>query len=259
MNEPKRWIEEGPPQAVERLLQAAAAEQPSDGSLKRVLAGVGVGLGATGAAATGTAATAVAGAAAATGKGVIVVGAWTKWVVLSVAAVGAGTVAVQRASVSADEPRAVVTAAAPVRKAPAVTAAPQPVVSATVAPAPEPAVAETPVAPKPKAALAPSKPAAVPEAEAPIDAEKLAQEVRAVDRARSALAAGRPAETLSALDDYERTGGRRFAPEALYLRMQALLSLGRKVEARSTAERLVRSFPQSPHTARARRVMETIQ
>ena len=92
--------------------------------------------------------------------------------------------------------------------------------------------------------------------EVPLDAERLAEEVRAVDRARSALAEGRAAETLSALDEYDaRFVGRKFAPEALYLRMQALLSLGRKADARSTAERLVRAFPKSPHTARARRVL----
>jgi hypothetical protein len=253
MNEPKRWIEEGPPPAVERLLRAADAERPSDGSLGRVLSGLGVGLGATGAAASaGAAATVGAGAALATGKGALAVGVWAKWVVLSVAAVGAGTAAVHRASLPPERSRAVVTAATPAKPAPAV--ATDPVVPAIVATAPglqmeePPAVARVkPVAPAPRP---------VTEVEAPLDAERLAEEVRAVDRARSALAEGRAAESLSLLDEYEaRFGGRRFAPEALYLRMQALLSLGRKADARNAAERLVRVFPKSPHTARARRVL----
>jgi hypothetical protein len=244
---------------VERLLRAAEAEQPSDGSLRRLLTGVGVGLGATGAAASAgaaaTAATAASGAALATGKGALVVGAWTKWVVLSVAAVGAGTAVVHRASSGTEQPEAAVTTLAPSRPAPLTVT--EPAAAMTVATTPAPVVEEARVVAPVKPPVAPlPRPALVPEAEAPIDAERLAEEVRAVDRARSALAAGRAEETLTALDEYEsRFGGRRFAPEALYLRMQALLSLGRKADARSTAERLLRGFPKSPHTARARRVL----
>jgi hypothetical protein len=258
MNEPKRWIEEGPPEVVGRLLAAAEAEKPSESSLRRVLVGVGAGLGATGAAATaGAVATAGTGAALATGKAVAA-GAWVKWVFLSVAAVGAGTAAVRQASKSSEAPAAVLTAATAPKSAPLATLV-TPSVAATGAAPPaveEPAVEE----PRKPPVVVASKPAPTPGAvEAPIDAERLAEEVRAVDRARSALASGRAAETLAALDEYDaRFGGRRFAPEALYLRMQALLSLGRKAEARSVAERLVRGFPKSPHTARARRVLETI-
>jgi hypothetical protein len=259
MNEPKRWMEEGPPPAVERLLRAADAERPSDGSLHRVLSGLGVGLGATGAAASagaaatvGTGAALASGAALATGKGALAVGVWAKWVVLSVATVGAGTAAVHQASVPTEKPRAAVSAAAPAPPVPVVAA--DPVVPAIAAPAPELETEEPPAVLRMKPAAPTPRPTA--EVEAPLDAERLAEEVRAVDRARSALAEGRAAESLTALDEYEaRFGGRKFAPEALYLRMQALLSLGRKAEARSAAERLVRAFPKSPHTARARRVL----
>jgi hypothetical protein len=255
MNEPKRWIEEAPPEAVARLLAAAEAEKPSEGSLQRVLVGVGAGLGATGAAATASAvATAGTGAALATGKAVAA-GAWVKWVVLSVAAVGAGTAAVRQASRSVEAPRAAVTVAPqPVSLAPVAA----PVVAATTA---APRVVESPPIIEPqKLPVVAAKPAAPPAAatDAPIDAERLSEEVRAVDRARGALAAGRATDALAALDEYERSGGRRFVPEALYLKMQAFLALGRKAEARATAERMLRAFPQSPHTARARRVLETI-
>jgi hypothetical protein len=268
MNEPKRWIDEGPPRAVERLLEAAAAEQPSDASLRRVLAGVGLGIGTTGAAATGAAATAGSGAALATAKSVVVAGAWTKWVVLSVVATGAGATIVQQSQTGAERPTAAVTAKASARPTPVPSPAPKPEVPVAMPAAAEPVIAEAviaeaviaepPVVASPRTQAPRVRTTPPPEVEAPIDAEKLAEEVRAVDRARSALAAGRAAETLSALDDYDRRfGGRRFAPEALYLRMQALLALGRNAEARNIAERLVRSFPQSPHTARARRVAET--
>jgi hypothetical protein len=263
MNEPKRWIDEGPPRAVERLLEAAAAEQPSDASLRRVLAGVGLGIGTTGAAATGAAATAGGGAALATTKSAVVAGAWTKWVVLSVVATGAGATVVQQSQSGAERPTAAVTAKVSARPTPAPSPSPKPEVLVAMPAAAEPiiaepVIAEPPVVASPRTQAPRVKTTPLPEVEAPIDAEKLAEEVRAVDRARSALAAGRAAETLAALDDYDRRfGGRRFAPEALYLRMQALLALGRNAEARNIAERLVRSFPQSPHTARARRVAET--
>jgi hypothetical protein len=171
-------------------------------------------------------------------------------------------VAVQRAD-DAKKPHAAVAAAAPARPAAVVPPAARPAAPAVGAAAPEPVtepVADvTPSVAKPKAAPAPhSRTAAPQEAEAPVDAEKLAEEVRVIDP-RSALAAGRATDALTALDEYDaRMAPRRFQPEALYLRMQALLALGRKTDARSTAARLVRSFPQSPHTARARRVLETI-
>jgi hypothetical protein len=89
-----------------------------------------------------------------------------------------------------------------------------------------------------------------------IDAETLAQEVRSVDQARAALAAGRAAAALTALDEYERRySKRRFAPEALYLRMEALVSLERNTEARAVAERLLARYPMSPQGARAREVL----
>lgn len=259
MNEPKRWIEEGPPEAVERLLHAAAAEQPPEGSLKRVLAGLGAGLGATSATAAGAAAAGGTGTAAVTGKGVMVIGAWAKWVALSVAAVGAGTAAVQSASEGGvRKPQAAATVAA--QSAPVAAPVPQPVAPVHVAAPAEPVVEAAPVVARPKPVpVVQHRVATPPEDEAPVDAEKLAEEVRVVDRARSALAAGGATEALAALDEYDaRMAPRRFQPEALYLRMQAQLALGRKAEARSTAARLVKSFPQSPHTARARRVLEAI-
>jgi outer membrane protein assembly factor BamD (BamD/ComL family) len=90
----------------------------------------------------------------------------------------------------------------------------------------------------------------------PLDVETLTEEVRQVDRARVALAAGRPAQTLAVLEEYERHFPQhRFAPEALYLRMEALMSLGRAAEARLAAERLLANYPGAPNGARARAVL----
>jgi hypothetical protein len=80
--------------------------------------------------------------------------------------------------------------------------------------------------------------------------------VKSIDRARAALAAGNPAQALAVLDDYERVFRKRgFGPEALYLRMEAWASLGRTAETRAAAERLLASYPNSLHTARARAVL----
>jgi outer membrane protein assembly factor BamD (BamD/ComL family) len=90
----------------------------------------------------------------------------------------------------------------------------------------------------------------------PIDADTLAAEVKSIDSARSALAAGKAAQALAVLDDYERLFRKRgFAPEALYLRMEACAALGRTAEARVAAERLLASYPNSLHSARARAVL----
>jgi len=94
----------------------------------------------------------------------------------------------------------------------------------------------------------------------PLDTEHLAEEVALVDRARGALASGDAAGALTALDDYDaRFARRKFAPEALYLRMESLLREGRAEAARGVARSLTNSYPKSPHAARARQVLgETI-
>jgi TolA-binding protein len=104
-----------------------------------------------------------------------------------------------------------------------------------------------------------TKPVPAPTADVPIDAERLAEEVALVDQARGALARGDARAALAALDDYDaRFKVRRFAPEALYLKMESLLRLGNADAARAVAERLATSFPKSPHTARARQVLGAI-
>jgi len=81
------------------------------------------------------------------------------------------------------------------------------------------------------------------------------EEVRAIDRARSALGSGDYAGTVSALDAYAVAfPARRFEPEALYLRMEALRRAGDAARARTVAAELLSRFPSSPQAARAKRV-----
>jgi TolA-binding protein len=70
------------------------------------------------------------------------------------------------------------------------------------------------------------------------------------------LASGLTAHALAALDDYDRRyAEHRFAPEALYWRMEALARSARAVEARTIAKRLATMYPNSPQSTRARVVL----
>jgi hypothetical protein len=82
------------------------------------------------------------------------------------------------------------------------------------------------------------------------------EEVSGIDRARSALARGDARGTLAAIDSYEsKFDERRFEPEALYLRMEALGRLGDKAGESAAARRLVTAFPNAPQAARAKLVL----
>jgi hypothetical protein len=302
VSEPKRWLDEGPPEAVEHLLRAAAAERPPEQSLARTLTVLGVGASATGAAGAAGAATtgaATAGAlgagSAAKATGILVTSAWVKWgvVVTAVTAAGvAGNAVRTRVRLSSSSPAHALVGAAGIKsaerrvvaKSPEPNSVPMPAGLATgeaaEEPAPDPSVAAEPVprlnaAPVPVARnapeLAPSRSVAKapqpvveeppPAVEAPpVNMERLAEEVALVDRARGALAQGDAAGALVALDAYDASfKEHRFAPEALYLRMEALLRAGRPAAARSVADVLARTYPRSPNAARARQVLaETI-
>lgn len=321
MSEPKRWMDEGPPETIARLLEAASAERPPEASLARALTALGLGASATGAAATAGAATAGATTAGAATSGAAVVSAGkvtsglaasglVKWglagVALAMASVG-GTAVVRHVAARDGAERVhvashaalaathdarthgvtaaasgVSTAASGVSPAADVAA----VATSATEPAPDtaPTAADTSVAPEPanransvsrlagrvthpvpghvesplavNAVNAPKAPSAPNAANGAIDAERLAEEVALVDRARAALARGDAQATLGALDDYDaRFSPRRFAPEALYLRMEALLRLGQTSAARAVAARLAKAYPSSPNAARARQVL----
>jgi hypothetical protein len=263
MNEPKRWVEDGAPHDVEQLFRAAKAEQPDDASLGRTLTALGGALSATSVTAgAGAAGTVASGAAKLTAP--ITVGLLAKW---SAFGLTLGTLTVGAATIVSHAPWAGRTTAPPAP--PSTPAPPGSIRSLAVAPelgvsapSPAPSVIESDTAPSvalaPKAASnTPLRAAsAVPVAPTPAEVEALTEEVRQVDRARAALAVGRPAETLAALDEYERRFPQhRFAPEALYLRMEALASLGRTAQARAAAELLLATYPGTPNGARARAVL----
>jgi hypothetical protein len=254
MSEPKRWLEEGAPRDIEQLIHAAQVEQPDEALLGRTLTALGIGLGVSSIAGGAQAAGTTASAGAAAHVTVITGGLLAKW-----AALGAtlGTLAAGAATIASDAPHATEALPSSLREQQRRETKPLP--SVPERPKPTPIEQDSPASAAASRAAPPvarAVPAVASISAAPLDAETLAEEVRSMDRARAALAAGRAGETLAVLDEYERRfRERRFAPEALYLRMEAFVSLGQTVQARATAERLLASYPKSPHGARARVIL----
>jgi hypothetical protein len=81
----------------------------------------------------------------------------------------------------------------------------------------------------------------------------LVEEVGSLDRARAALASGDPREALSRLARHEqRFPSGALEPEAVVLRVRALVQLGQQAEAHALAGRFLAAQPNSPQAARLR-------
>jgi hypothetical protein len=275
MSEPKRWLDQDVPRDILDLVRAARAERPSDDSLRRTLSAVGIGVAATtvvgsaaGSAGTATSAGTAKVAASITGG---VVAKWTALgATIGTLCVGTATIVTSAhrqakapvVSSARSSPRLPPASSGPTRILAAQSSRPPPApaeLAEPVASATALADRDTPIA-VPSKALRSAVTAASPydplPSRVPRAPETLSREVQSVDGARAALAAGNPIQTLRLLDEYERRFlARGFAPEALYLRMEALSLLGRTAEARAAAERLLLSYPNSPQSARARVVL----
>ena len=263
MSEPKRWLDDGAPEVVERLLVAAGREQPSQASLARTLATLGVGVGVVSTAAAAGAKASSVGAAGLVGaaKGSTLASVLVLKGTLFGAGLGAifvvvGVVAFPQSKLSQPAPLPSPRAPAPMSSSfhsvgsQPLSSAPAVQVAELIAKSARPLPRRAGQGSAIQGNESPS------EASTPIDTEQLGEEVRAVDHARSALEAGRASSALAALDSYDaRFPGQRFAPEVLYLRVEALLRLGRRSEARAIAENLVMSYPNSPQAERARQVL----
>lgn len=145
------------------------------------------------------------------------------------------------------------------RHAPVATSAPPAVVSAVavnsaalLAPVPiEPRMPVRPELPKALALASSERPAA---ASARPAEDRLAQEVALLARATSSLHAGRAADALKTLDEYQRRfPNGKLTEERRAARAQALCALGRQSEAESELARLA---PKSLAAARARQVCD---
>ena len=284
--DPVRLFDESGSELLKSLLSAAREEGPNPAALASTLTAIGVGSGviAVASASSGLASASNAGSAlavhgavgaaslgsakAAAGITLLVVAKWLgAGAVLGLMATSAiyavsapqPTPAPQPAAASKNDgaPRPIATeahfvaqaiAAAPpeARAEPASSAAPA--LASASAPAP---VASAPAAPPIAATQSPISVPAEVDPRAP-----LAAELALLDAARQALAAGNASSALRSLDDYDARFERpNLAPEALYLRLEALTLQGDTPGTQAVARRLLRSYPSGPHAARARAVL----
>ena len=274
MTEPKR-LSHGDDLGAS-LLASARGDQPRAGSRARTAAAIGLGaaLGLGGAAAIASAGAAKAAAGAsiapkaigAGGAGAKVASAlWLKLLAAGVVTMAvAGAVKVDRSSHHAE-------ATVAERSLPPVNAAPQtptpvaPVNAAPAAPITQP-VPEAPVAsltpppsltPSPTAEPAKSPPRATQPAASSPPESPLAQELRSLDEARSALARGDASGALTLLDRHDRafpTGPLR--TEARMLRVEARLARGDRAAARKLATELLARDPSGPQARRLRTIAD---
>jgi TolA-binding protein len=224
----------------QRLLDAASRERPSRGATERMARSLGVAPPALG----GEATTASGGeslvppAAVATGG--------MSWLSSAIIAIAVGGVAVggalfalrsgtDPAAVPAVQPRV----EAP-RGAPTVTAATEEGPAAITRDQPQASPAATVAQPRPSAS-----------------AGDLGEQIALLDAARSAMAAGSGERALDLLQRYlAKYPSGSFRPEATALKIETLLELGRKTEARALAERFIATQRGSPLSNRVQRLTE---
>jgi outer membrane lipoprotein YfiO len=254
---------------VERLLLGSAeGDAPLPAARVKVLAALGVAGTAAGAAGTAHAASAVVvGSAGGKAVGSATTITLAKWVLAGAVAGAATTGGLVVATTPGvfggrtDAPiEAQAHAVSPSRSTPPVkgaaerlTAPPVPADTAasshaaTEASAPR---ARASVNDEPPASLAPApQGTAFPVA----NADTVAEEVAALDRARGALASGDARGALARLDAYaNRYPTGTLAPEAAVLRVRALVHLGRTRDARAAVDAFVRAHPGSPQASRLR-------
>ncbi|HET7543034.1 MAG TPA: hypothetical protein VFK05_24340 [Polyangiaceae bacterium] len=268
--DPVRFWDEDQGEVMRSLLSAAREEQPTQAAIERTLTVVGVGTALAAVAASGSAAGVASGAGVhglaaaaslssakgALGTSVLVVVKWLgAGVVMGLLATSAVYVGTQPNAPAVHTESSKLELAKP--------ATPQRTIHAarTPSPASAPEVAEAPAAAKPPAPsnAALSAAAAPPVSGVPAEVirdAQLAAEVSVLDRARQALALGDASGAVRSLNDYDaRFTHPNLLPEALYLRLEALTLQGDQPGSKAVARRLLRSFPEGPHAARARAVL----
>jgi hypothetical protein len=243
-----RRLVDGEGTAKERLLlQAGIDEAPASRTgRERTLLALGI-------VASATTLASSAPAAAEVGRGLVA--AHAKWLIFGVAGAAAAVSGIEMATSPVTVPLVAPSVATSYRRP---STQPLPIAAnASAAPrAPSPNPSSPAISPRAarndaRAAVdSPNQPAiAVPaperdaelrhSSEAQAAPSGLVAQVAALDRARTALRAGRARESMTLLDSFDRTyPGSTLAPEATVLRVSALLTLGRRAQ----ATKLVQSY-----------------
>jgi TolA-binding protein len=230
MSEFKRLLEDPSTDELEAdLLRFARKEGPSASARAKIMAAVGAGVVAGGSMVAGTQSTSIAPTAAKSS-------ALLKWLLAGTAVlVPAG---IWLAVFSVDKPQqplqpnqVTAPAAAPVAPAPAVTT-------------PEPPVTKLEDLPVQKDATGSSA------------APSLADEVKAIQRAKTALSGGNPSGALKELDAYRQEFPRgRLSQEATVLRIEALAASGNQAAAKKLGEQFLKNNEKSPYADRIKSVL----
>lgn len=253
----KRWLDDGAPPEVTRLLCAGLGEYPQRKGIQRTLLAVGVAGVAATAANLSSAAISALDAAATAGGNVAAVGAFgmlAKWSMIGLLSIGATVATVQlvRHHAPGATGTDMMTHAQPVSSTPA-RWAPMSLSNghddnATALPEPNAAALRAG-----RNGSTPLPPAVTANAD-----RTTAREIELIDQARAALRSGNSAAALRLVHDYgRRFPAGRFAPEALYLKMEACLKAGDQQDAVLAARRLVDRYPQCPQVARARDILNS--
>ncbi len=216
-----------------QLLRSWESERPSPGAREQTLAMLGLGAAAAGgsvlAASTSIAPKAIAAGWLAMAK----LGAIG---VVALSAIGAGTYAVtHRSGHDAAAHTVGVTVTSPA----------QTVVSPSAVETQTPVI-ELPSTAATHAVVRPAPPAA----------SSLAQQVAAVDRARTALDGGEPARARRLVDAYEAEyPGGAFVQEAEVVRIDAFVREGNRSEAERAGKHFLAAYPKTPHAVRVRALL----
>ncbi len=276
MSDRLSWPNGAPPEELADMLGVARAEQPGAHVFDRTMAAfaaaamagaTGLGAGAKAAAASPGALQASAAVAPAAAGSVVVKGgtltlvALTQWGTAGFLAgtliVGASTLPSRDATnATRSQPSTSSSsgAEAPVAAKPgasAVLEAPLPAAS----PEPDPVSARSTTLPR----EAPVARAAAPMSDPSSNDPRFRRELQLVDEARSALGLGQPAEVLRLHGRYQREFGAsgHFAPEMLYLRLEAHSKSGNRGGAEEAAREILERYPNGPHALRARAELES--
>jgi len=258
MSTPKRLLDSDPDSQVAALLRAGLTEQAPPDLPHHILVGLRAGTAASAvvsAAAAGTRATAAGTGAASAGTGASVSAVVVKW--LAIGMVSGGVLGAGATSVFS--PRVVVS-----RRPPTHASMPAPPSSAPPTRAPESLANDQqapPEAAPPATSAAPTSARVARSVEDPGATEataagQLGREVRLIDAARRALAAGDAGKALQALSEYQAlavTGV--LEREALVLRIESLLKVGDVQQAEQLGRAYLQAFPGDAHAPRLRTLL----
>jgi hypothetical protein len=241
MSELRRLLDEGANADEARLLRAAADDGWSPEAKERVASAL-VGAGAM----TTAGASAATGAAVGHAVGRAGLGWLARFLVSAATVVGGASLVLRPVEELASSPSAPSGATSGIA-----SGEPQAQPSEESAATPK-APSDSPTPPASVAVQAPKHDPQVSDAH-PASSASLSDQLAIIDTAREEVRSNRSGEALSTLDRYAKSYPRgAFGPEAMLVRIEALLALGQRPEAVRLAHQFLERAPSSPYARRVR-------